>query len=158
MRAIALAAAVGLVVAAPVFAADFAVKGLTIGHPWTRPAAKGGNAAGYLTVANTGATPDTLLSVETTAAKNASLHHSGMDAAMVMTMRPLTGLTVPAKGQVALSPGGDHIMFTGLTKALSQGQKIPVTLVFQRAGRIAIELTVETAGPATKTVVQHDHH
>lgn len=155
MRSLALAFIVA-VVALPALAADVTVKGLTIGHPWTRPAAAGGNAAGYLTIANSGPA-DVLLSIETPAAKSATLHHSGMDG-MVMTMRPLTGLAVPAKGKAVLAPGGDHIMFTGVAKTLSQGQSIPVTLVFQRAGRIKIDLAVETSGPATQPVVQHDHH
>jgi copper(I)-binding protein len=155
MRAITLAVC-AVLAAGPALAADVTAKGLTIGHPWTRPAAAGGNAAGYLTIANTGAA-DTLLSVETPAAKSATLHHSGMNG-MVMQMRPLSGLTVPAKGKAVLAPGGDHIMFAGLTNTLSQGQTIPVTLVFQRAGRIKIDLAVEISGPSTSTVVQHDHH
>jgi periplasmic copper chaperone A len=154
MRALLFAAALGFL-AVPAASADFTAKGLKIGHPWTRPAVQGGTGAGYLTVANTGKAPDVLTAVETAAAKSAGLHRTAMSG-QVMSMRPLPSLTIPAGKTVTLGPGGDHIMMVGLTRALSQGEKIPVTLVFQKAGRVRIELTVETTGPAP-AAASHNH-
>jgi copper(I)-binding protein len=146
MRSLLMIALLGLA-ASPAASADFAAKGLTIGHPWTRPAGQGGTGAGYLTIANTGKAADVLIGVETPAARSASVHRSAM-AGEVMTMRPMAALAIAPGQTVSLQPGGDHIMMVGLTRALSQGEKIPVTLVFQKAGRIQIALLVETTGPA----------
>ena len=139
----------GLLGASPVASADFTARGLKIGHPWTRPAAIGGTGAGYLSIANTGKAADALIGVETTAAKSAGVHRSAM-AGEVMTMRPVTALAIAPGQTVTLQPGGDHIMMVGLTRALSQGEKIPVTLVFQKAGRIQIALLVEKTGPGVR--------
>jgi copper(I)-binding protein len=49
-----------------------------------------------------------------------------------------------------LRPGGDHIMLAGLTRPLTAGQKIPATLVFRRAGRVKIEISVETTTPTAQ--------
>jgi copper(I)-binding protein len=146
MRPLLLIALLGLG-ASPAASADFTAKGLTIGHPWTRPAAVGGTGVGYLTIANTGKAADTLIGVDTPAAKSASVHRSAL-AGEVMTMRPVTALAIAPGQTVSLRPGGDHIMLVGLTRALSQGEKIPVTLIFQKAGRVQIALLVETTGPA----------
>jgi copper(I)-binding protein len=145
MRALLLA----LLIAAPASAAsptDFVARDLKILHPWTRPAAQGGNAAGYLTIANSGAA-DVLLAVETPVAR-ASLHRSSMQAGMSSMREMGQGLAAPARQTVVLAPGGDHIMLAGLTRPLTAGQKIPATLVFQRAGRVKIEISVETKAPS----------
>jgi copper(I)-binding protein len=145
IKLIVLAAVAGLA-PPPAVAADFAARNLKIGHPWTRPAGQGANAAGYLTIASTGPAGDVLIGVETPVAK-ASLHRSAMQGAM-STMRAMDqGLAIPARQTVALAPGGDHIMLAGLSRPLVVGQKIPATLVFQRAGRVKIEISVETAAP-----------
>jgi len=155
MRALVCIAVLGLM-ASPAVSADFAAKGLKIGHPWTRPAALGGTGAGYMTVTNSGKAGDTLVGIETAAARSAGVHRSAMNG-QVMSMRPLPALAIAPGQTVALAPGGDHIMMVGLTRALSQGQKIPVTLVFQKAGRVQIELSVETTRPASAAASPNHH-
>jgi periplasmic copper chaperone A len=140
----------------PATGADFAAKGLKIGHPWTRPAMQGGAGVGYMTIANTGKAADTLVAVETSAAKSAGVHRTAVNG-QVTSMRPLPALAIAPGQTVALAPGGDHIMMVGLTRALSQGQKIPVTLVFQKAGRVQIELSVETTRPASAAASPNHH-
>jgi copper(I)-binding protein len=136
--------------------ADYAARELKIIHPWTRPAAKGGNAAGYLTIANSGPA-DVLLAVESPVA-TASLHRSSMQGGMATMRQMAAGLPAPARQTVVLSPGGDHIMLAGLTRPLSQGQKIPATLVFQRAGRVKIEISVETSAPSAPRNATANRH
>ena len=64
------------------------------------------------------------------------------------TMRAIgEGLVIPAKQTVVLAPAGDHIMLAGLNHALTAGQKIPAVLVFQKAGRVKIEISVEAVAP-----------
>jgi len=65
----------------------------------------------------------------------------------VMTMRPLPdGLMLPAGGEVALEPGGYHLMFIGLKKMLKQGDSFAGTLTFEKAGTVEVSFTVEAIG------------
>lgn len=65
----------------------------------------------------------------------------------VMRMRQVTdGIGVPAKGSVELRPGSFHIMFMGLKRQLRQGERFPVTLRFQRAGRVTVQFAVQPVG------------
>lgn len=131
-------------------AKDYAAGALKIVHPWTRPSAAGLTGAGYLTIVNTGKSGDVLLSVEASGARSASLHRSMMQG-QIMSMHAMDkGLPIGPGQTVALAPGGDHIMLTGLKKALNPGERAPIVLVFQRAGRVAVDLTVETGAPAPK--------
>jgi hypothetical protein len=64
-----------------------------------------------------------------------------------MTMRPLEqGLTIPPDEIVALAPGGNHIMFVGLTAPFEEGQRIPIALNFQRSGRVETSFEVGSVG------------
>jgi copper(I)-binding protein len=149
-------ASLAAAIAAPATSADYKVGSLKIQHPWARPAAAGGVAAGYLVINNLGG-PDVLTAVETPVAK-ASLHRSAMTGGMA-TMRAMgEGLAVPAKQTVVLGPGGDHIMLAGLNHALTAGQKIPAILVFQKAGRVKIEISVETMAPQGQKSANNNQH
>jgi hypothetical protein len=63
-----------------------------------------------------------------------------------MRMRPIPAIEVPAGGEARLAPGGLHIMFIETHAQFERGQRIPLTLVFERAGRVAVDLAVEAAG------------
>jgi len=142
----ALIAAVAI--ATPAVAHQYKAGDLTIGHPWSRPAAAGMNGAGYLTVMNVGAKPDVLLKVETTAAEKVEIHQGSM-ANGVMSMKALPdGMPVPAGGTATFAPGGNHLMMVRLKEALKDGDKVPATLVFQRAGRVDVEFVVQASPPA----------
>jgi copper(I)-binding protein len=128
----------------PVGAHDYTLGDLKIGHPWSRatpPSARVG--AGYLSIANGGRAPDRLVSATSPAAGRVEIHEMKMDAG-VMRMRELAqGLGVPAGETVALRPGGYHLMLMDLRAPLREGVPVPVTLVFERAGRIEVELKIE---------------
>ena len=143
-----LFASLAAALAAPAVSADYKAGTMSIQNPWARPAAAGGNAAGYLVINNRGSA-DVLTAVETPVAK-ASLHRSAMADGMASMRAMDDGLPVPADQTIVLRPGGDHIMLAGLTRSLTQGQKIPATLVFQRAGRVKIQISVETAAPTAQ--------
>ncbi len=98
--------------------------------------------AGYLTIANKGASDDRLVSAASPAAGVAQIHEMKMEGdVMKMTELP-DGLLIPAGGSVALSPGGVHIMFMDLKQAFAEGSSIPVTLTFEKAGSVDIQLAV----------------
>ena len=132
---------------APRQQADYTLGQLEIGHPWTRataPTAPSGG--GFLTVANNGTTADRLVAARSSAAQQVQIHEMKMDG-NVMRMRELEkGLEIPAGGKVTLAPGGLHLMLMGLKAPLVKDTRVPVTLVFEKAGSIDVELVVSAMG------------
>ncbi len=118
---------------------------LRIVNPWTRAAGQGMQGGGFLIIRNTGATPDRLVSATSPAAGRLELHTHVRDGD-VMRMRPVADIPVPANGEVTLQPGGLHLMLIGLTQPMNAGQSIPVTLRFERAGEVTVQLAVQAAG------------
>lgn len=144
-----------LAVGGPAAAHQYKLGDLSIGHPWSRAAAKGATGVGYLTVTNAGTSPDVLLAVETAAAGRVEIHE-GSSASGISRMRRLKGgIVVPAKGKVVLEPGGNHLMLLKLKRPLAIGDKVPATLVFKKAGRVQIILLVQQG--AEKTKAKHGH-
>jgi copper(I)-binding protein len=64
-----------------------------------------------------------------------------------MTMRPLdNGLTIEPGKTVKLAPGGYHLMLLDLKSPLKQGDKLPLTLEFEKAGQVKLSLDVQGVG------------
>src|SRR6266481_2548721 len=143
-RRILLPLALAVLCDATAVARDYKLGALEIAQPWARatpPSAPAGG--GFLKITNTGATSDRLVSVSSPAAERVQVHEMKMDG-NVMRMREVEkGLEIPAGGSVTLAPGGFHLMMMGLKAPLKQGTSVPVTLVFEKAGKIDVELTVE---------------
>jgi hypothetical protein len=111
---------------------------------WARATPGGAQtAAVYATVVSPAG--DKLTAVSTPAAQKAELHTMTMDNG-VMKMRQVDGIDLPAGKPVSLKPGGYHIMLMGLTQPLKEGQTIPLTLTFQKAGARQVTATVEKVG------------
>ena len=147
-----LAMAFGLALStnAPASAHDYRLGSLEISQPWTRATpATAQTGGGFLTITNKGTTPDRLIAARSPASNKVEVHEMKMDG-NVMTMRELEkGLEIPAGATVTLKPGGYHIMFMGLKAPLAKDAKVPVTLVFEKAGSIDVELKVEAIGAAS---------
>jgi len=160
MKALALAIVVALAACAPASAHQYKVGDLTIAHPWSRPAAAGMNAVGYLTVTNAGKTADTLIAVETRAAAKVDVHEGSMTGGVMRMQKLPGGLPIPAGATVALEPGGDHLMMVKLAQPLAVGDKVPATLVFQRAGRVDVSFSVQATPPAASSMAMPmpEHH
>ena len=141
-----LSSAVALV-GLPAAAHDYTLGSLKIGNPWARatpPTAPSGG--GVLTVTNTGAAADRLVSATSPAAGQVQIHEMKMDGT-IMRMRELeNGLEIPPGATVALAPGGLHLMMMGLKAPLKEATRVPVTLVFEKAGKIDVELSVMALG------------
>ena len=129
------------------FAASYKLGALQIGQPWARATAPSAPAGGgFLTITNTGSTPDRLVSARSPAANMVQIHEMKMDG-NVMRMREVEkGLEIPAGKSVTLAPGGYHLMMMGLKAPLKEGTQVPVTLVFEKAGSIDINLEVGSLG------------
>jgi periplasmic copper chaperone A len=136
-----LAFAAGLVAASAALAQPTQ---LDVANAWAGATpGKAENGAAYVTI--TSPTADRLVSANTPVAKKAELHTMSMQG-MVMKMRPITGLDIPAGQPVTLKPGGEHIMLMGLDQPLHEGQSFPLTLDFEKAGPRTVTVTVEKAG------------
>jgi copper(I)-binding protein len=131
---------------------------LTIVHPWSRATAPSQKAGGvFLKIQNAGDQPDRLIAIESEMADVASLHTTIRDGD-VMKMRPVKeGILVPAKGEAELAPGGQHVMLIGLRERLVKQTTFPLTLIFERAGRVEIVAFVEAAGARAPAGAVGDH-
>ena len=147
-----------ILVATPAFAHDGIVHlgALNISLPFTRatlPNAPVGG--GFLTIENEGPEADRLISASSPAAATVQVHEMTMEGD-VMKMRPLgDGLQLPPGETVVLSPGGLHLMFMGLKQAFVEGEAVPVTLVFEKAG--TVELALPVLGAAADAPDMHGH-
>jgi periplasmic copper chaperone A len=145
-RAVALTLACALVFAigtGGARAASYTLGDITVLDPWARASAgksaRGG--AAYMTLSSRAA-GDRLIAVATPAARRAGTHRTVI-ARDVMTMTPVAAIEIPPGGTVALAPGGYHIMLMGLTAPLREGKKFPLTLRFEKAGRVTVEVEIK---------------
>ena len=146
----------GFVLCAPAAAKDYMQGDLHIMAPWSRPLpAVSVNGAAYMTLMNTGSTADRLVSVSTPAAKKAELHNHFMEGGL-MKMRPVEAVEVPPGGSATLQPGGLHVMLMGLTQPLVEGRSFPLTLNFEHAGSVEVQVTVGVPEGAEQSNMKHD--
>jgi copper(I)-binding protein len=61
-------------------------------------------------------------------------------------MRPVEAIEVTPGAPIVLQPGGLHVMLIGLKAPLKEGERFPLTLTFERAGTIEVEVVVEKLG------------
>jgi periplasmic copper chaperone A len=138
---------VALLCAAPARAQEVKAGDLVITQAWTRATPNGAKiGGGFLTIENKGSTPDRLIGGSTDAASKIEVHEMAMKDG-VMTMRPLdNGLTIDPGKTVKLAPGGYHLMMFDLKDQLKQGDTVPVTLKFEKAGEVNVSLAVHGVG------------
>jgi periplasmic copper chaperone A len=120
---------------------------LVISQAWSRATPGGAKVAGgYLTIENKGTAADKLVSVSADIAGKAEVHEMAMDNG-VMKMRLLDkGLVIDPGKTVKFAPGGYHLMLQELKGPFKQGDKVPVTLQFEKAGKVAVSLEVQGVG------------
>ena len=148
MRATLAAMSLAAVVfaSAPAPAEDAAVGALRIEAAWARATAGGvRTGAVFVTVRNTGDAGDRLIAARTEAAARAELHTHVRDGE-VMRMRRIAAVEVPAGGTAKLAPGGGHVMLMGLEAPLVEGETLSLTLVFEGAGAIDLEVPILAPG------------
>lgn len=147
LRTVLVAAICALAV--PAAAHEFTVGSITVGHPWARasaPAAPAG--AAYMVLENTGVEVDRLVAASSPRAEEVELHTHSMDGG-IMRMRPVIAVEVAPGEPTVLRPGGLHVMLIGLTRPLVEGETFPLTLEFEEAGTIEVDVQVEAIGTMT---------
>ena len=139
--------AASLLVASSVRAEEVKAGDLVISQAWSRATPGGAKiGGGYLTIENRGSAPDRLIGGSSDAAGKVEVHEMTMNNG-VMTMRPLEkGLTIDPGKVVKLAPGGSHLMLMDLKGPLKQGDKLAITLEFEKAGKVQVSFDVQAVG------------
>ena len=147
LQTLAAAALLAGLFAAPAHAEEVKAGDLVITQAWSRATPGGAKiGSGYLTIENKGSAPDRLMGGSSDVAGKVEVHEMAMSNG-VMKMRPLDkGLTIEPGKTVKLAPGGYHLMVMDLKNALKQGDKLPITLDFEKAGKVKVSLDVEGVG------------
>lgn len=101
--------------------------------------------AAYFTLHNTGDEDDRLVAVASDAARRVMLHASVADGAVMRMVALDEGLALPAGATHRLASGGDHVMLMGLTAPLAEGDIVTLTLIFENAGEIVVDVPVANA-------------
>ncbi|MBI5129843.1 MAG: copper chaperone PCu(A)C [Rhodopseudomonas palustris] len=146
-RSFASAAFVSLLSVAAAQAAEIKAGDLVITEAWSRATPGGAKVAGgFLTIENKGTTADRLVAGSADIAGKFEIHEMSMDNG-VMKMRQLDkGLAIEPGKTVKLAPGGYHVMLIDLKGPLKEGEKVPVTLQFEKAGKVQVTLDVAGVG------------
>jgi copper(I)-binding protein len=152
LMSIAIACVLSSVAAAPARAEEVRAGDLVITQAWSRATPGGAKVGGgYLTIENKGSAPDRLIGGSADVAGTVQIHEMAVNNG-VMTMRPLdNGLTIEPGKTVKLAPGGFHLMLLDLKNPLKQGDKLPVTLEFEKAGKVKLSLDVQGVGAQAPT-------
>lgn len=146
--AIAFVIATGLAASAAIAQQGSQSSGVTVTKPWARATPGGAKVgAAYLQLSAAPSGPDKLVAARSPVAGNVELHtHSQVDG--VMKMRRVDDIAVAPGKNVTLKPGGLHIMLMDLKQPLKEGETIDLTLVFEKAGEVAVKVPVLKVGSA----------
>jgi len=143
-----LVTAVGIFVALAfsAVAQDYTSKGITVVSPWARATPGGAKVGGaYLELKAAAGKGDRLIAAKSPAAGSVEIHSHVMEGG-VARMRRVDAIEIAGGKSVMLQPGGYHIMLIDLKQPLKQGDRLKLTLVFETAGEIEVEATVEAIG------------
>ncbi|WP_149140942.1 copper chaperone PCu(A)C [Gemmobacter caeruleus] len=131
--------------AVALFALPALADGIVIADAYARASsmmAKSG--AAFMVIENQSDADDRLISAASDVAAKVELHTHKQDANGVMQMVEVPeGFAIPARSSHALARGGDHVMLLGLNRALVQDEKVMLTLTFEKAGVMQVEVPVD---------------
>lgn len=154
-KTFAVATVAALVLAVPAFA-DTMIK---VDDPYARVAGSMATAgAAFMVIENTGDQADQLIEARSDISKRVELHTHKENADGVMQMIHVEeGFAIPAGGKHMLMRGGDHVMFMGLNQELKHGDTVSVTLVFEKAGEVIVDVPVDLERKAMHGSMDHSN-
>ena len=136
---------VGVAAMAMGFGAAAWAEGIVVEDAYARastPTAKSG--AAFMVLMNTADQDDRLVAAKSDVAARVELHtHREIADGVMKMMEVEEGFVIPAGGTHMLARGGDHVMFMGLSEPFADGGTVAVTLVFEHAGEVAVEIPVD---------------
>ena len=116
------------------------------------------SAAAFMEIRNRSPRDDRLLDVKSDEAKKVELHtHIEGDDGVTKMRRVEDGLVISGNGVLKLERGGDHIMFMGLSKPFVDGEVILLTLIFETAGSIDLEIPIHLKKRSASRSHSHTH-
>lgn len=125
---------------------EYTAKGVTVAHPWARATPGGVEVGGaYLEMKAAAGHRDRLVGARSPAAGTVELHDHIMENG-IARMRRVDAIALRAGASVVLAPSGYHLMLTDLHAPLKEGDLLKLTLVFEKAGEIEVDATVEPVG------------
>lgn len=128
---------------------------ITVTNAWVRampPSFK--HTAAYLTINNGSSEKIKLIGVTTDAAATGELHT--MDLANgQMKMKQIDHIVVQKNDSIDLKPGGKHIMLIGLNRPLNEGDKVSLTLIFDKDVKKDFLAEVKKSGKENKESMHH---
>lgn len=115
--------------------------------------------AAFMAVMNSAAEDDRLIAVSSDVAKRTELHtHMETGDGVMKMMHVEEGFVIPAGETHMLQRGGDHVMFMGLTQELKQGDMVNLTLTFENAGEVIVEVPVDLERKPAEGGMGHTKH
>jgi len=131
--------------AAIVFSAPSYADTIMIQDAYARSAtATAKTGAAFMSIMNHGAEDDRLIAVSSPVAKLVQLHtHLENNMGVMKMVHVEDGFDLPVGGLLMLERGGNHVMMMGLTQPFEQGETIPVTLTFEKAGEITVDVVID---------------
>lgn len=114
------------------------------------------NSAAYFSIENGGTSDDRLIDARGEISDKIELHTHIRDGDVMRMRRLDAGVGVPAGKSVAFAPGGHHVMLIGVKSPLKEGNTIALTLVFEKAGVIVVDVPVKRSAPSGHS--DHKHH
>lgn len=153
-----LFSAVTTMTANPATAQEYKQGSLKIENTRARVILQNRPAAGFMDVHNMGDEADRIISATSPMADKVELHTHKMENG-VAKMRRVETIDVPAKSHVALKSGGLHLMIFGLKHKMKPGDKLPMKIVFEKAGSVDVEFAVESiSGREMDKKMDHSDH
>ncbi|WP_415763759.1 copper chaperone PCu(A)C [Pseudomonas sp. CP4] len=128
---------------------EYKAGALDIAHPWSQELPPNApTVAAYFIIHNTGKSADRLLSVDSPIAAQAQLHEHVMQGDL-MKMQQVPSVEIPAGGTVTFAPMAYHVMLLNPSdrSLLSDGKRFPMTLHFEKAGDVSVEVAVQKKPP-----------
>ena len=136
---------------------EYKVGELEIAHPWSQELPPNApTVAAYFVIHNSGKTADRLLSVDSPISAVAELHEHVMQGDL-MKMQQVPSVDIPAGGNVMFAPMAYHVMLVNLKdrSLLSDGKRFPLTMHFEKAGDVTVEVAVQKKPPETTQAHAH---
>lgn len=114
------------------------------------------NSAAYFSIDNSGTSDDRLIDARGEISDKIELHTHIRDGDVMRMRRLDAGVAVPAGKSVAFAPGGHHVMLIGVKSPLKEGNTFALTLVFEKAGTVVVDIPVKRSAPRGHS--DHKHH
>lgn len=155
-----ITACFSLILSTQAFAGDAGmakVGDIMIHEGWARASiGSAPNSAAYMTLMSHGTAADKLIGAKTPIAETAELHHHILDGG-IAKMRPVEAIEVKPGETAVLEPGGFHIMLMGLKEELTAGDAVPLTLTFEKAGDVTLDIQIKGLRDGMKRSEGHKH-